>query len=289
MRKVAMWGVVLTWISVLTLMAFAQASMAAPLVNGLGGPAGFGENSLAANDDGSTGFLDLSALFPGGLNFFGTTYTGLYLNNNGNVTFKFPLSTYTPSALTGATQNPIIAPFFADVDTRRGPILARTPGGTSTGSNLLHYDFDPEMNTFTATWDDVCYVAPHVDKLNAFQLSLVNRYDTGVGNFDILFHYEDINWTTGDFSGGSGGLGGDVARAGWNSGNGTDFYELPQSGVEAQILALEGASNIGVPGVYLFAVRGGQVIQPVPESRTFLLVGGGLLGVWFLRKMSRRA
>ncbi|RUA22374.1 hypothetical protein DSL92_06255 [Billgrantia gudaonensis] len=43
------------------------------------------------------------------------------------------------------------------------------------------------------------------DKLNAFQLQLV---DAGNGNFDIVFRYEDINWTTGDASGANNGLGG---------------------------------------------------------------------------------
>src|SRR5688572_26714868 len=88
------------------------------LMNNLGGMAGFGENSLPPNDDGSTGFLDLSSIFPSGLNFFGTTYTGLYLNNNGNVSFADASGQFTPSALTANTGNPVIAPFFADVYTQ---------------------------------------------------------------------------------------------------------------------------------------------------------------------------
>ena len=53
------------------------------------------------------------------INFFGTNYNKLFLNNNGNVTFTGPLGTYTPFVFTAATP-PIIAPFFADVDTRGG-------------------------------------------------------------------------------------------------------------------------------------------------------------------------
>jgi hypothetical protein len=142
------------------------------LVNNLGGTAGFGENSLARNDDGSTSFIDLTSVFGSqGINFFGHNYTGLYLNNNGSVTFNSATSTFTPTSITGSTNNPIIAPFWADVDTRGGTVTP-TPGGTSAGSNLLWYDLDPTTKTFTATWDDVGYYQSHTNKLNAFQLSI---------------------------------------------------------------------------------------------------------------------
>ncbi len=92
---------------------------------------------------------------------------------------------------------------FADVDTR-GTTVSATPGGTSTGSNLVYYDFNTAGNgTLTVTWDDVGYYNSKVDKLNAFQLQLVGK---GNGNFDVIFRYETINWTTGSASGGTDGL-----------------------------------------------------------------------------------
>src|SRR5882762_6067682 len=79
--------------------------MAAPdLINGLGGPAGFGSNILPVGDDNSSTAILLSSVFPnGGLNFFGTTYTSIYINNNGNLTFNGASPTFTPSQITAPT------------------------------------------------------------------------------------------------------------------------------------------------------------------------------------------
>ena len=93
--------------------------------------------------------------------------------------------------------------------------VTASPGGTSRGSNLVWYDFDATgYGTLTVTWDDVGYYNSNIDKLNAFQVRLIG---TGGGNFDIEFRYETINWTTGSASGGTSGLGGTVARAGYTS------------------------------------------------------------------------
>ena len=51
---------------------------------------GFNQNSLPANDDGSTGQVPVGF----DLNFFGVPYSQLYVNNNGNVTFNGPLSDF---------------------------------------------------------------------------------------------------------------------------------------------------------------------------------------------------
>lgn len=230
----------------------------AQLVNNLGGAAGFGENVLIRNDDGYQSYLDITPIFGDtGLNFFGTTYTQISINNNGNITFGGDgLYTYTPFGLaTGGY--PIIAPFFADVDTRGGASTA-TSGGTSTGSNQVYYDFDPTGNgTLTVTWDDVGYYNSSTDKLNAFQLQLIG---TGNGNFDIAFNYEDINWTTGSAysSGGVDGLGGVIARAGYSVGDGSFWYELPQSGNQDGMLGLESLTGSnGIDGYFYYSMSGG--------------------------------
>ncbi len=237
------------------------------LISGLGGSAGFGEQLLARNDDSSTGFIDITSIFEDNINFFGREFSGLWVNNNGSVTFNGPRGAYTPNVITGISNNPEITPYFADVDTRGGQV-SPTLGGNSTGSNLVYYDFDTVNDRFIVTWDDVGYYSSHTDKLNAFQLILTNR---GSGDFDIEFRYEDVNWTTGSASGGSGGLGGTVARAGYTAGTGDPaaFFELPASGNQADMLALdETAGNAGDMGRWEFKVRSGDVvtsnIPPLP-------------------------
>jgi hypothetical protein len=245
------------------------------LVDDLGGIAGFGENHLGRTDDGSSGYIDLRQIFPLGLNFYGRSYDGLYLNNNGSVTFGSTFSSFTPTGISGGL--PIITPYLADVDTR-GVAAAITPGGTSKGTNLTWFDLDASTRTFTATWDDVGYFNRKVDKLNAVQLRLIAVQDGEgdySGDFNIELRYESVNWTTGDFSGGSGGLGGTISRAGFGGGSGAGFYELPQSGNQAGMLDLENASNVGDSGRFVFAFRDGAPAQAVAIEDVSVAEGNG--------------
>lgn len=305
----------------------------ARLINGLGGERGFGENSVSRNDDGYSSAIDITPVFENGLNLFGTTYDKMYVNTNGNITFTSGLYKYTPGQIGENTYMPIIAPFWADVDTRGGELSAGgarvevdfsirafkdwlnndakyfnmttyttildrhiddistysyssflssasyytgassstleaafieeyynfliakkaeqsaidsqntyNQAGNSTGSNLVWYDIDEQNDKITITWDDVGYFNYKTNKTNAFQLQLI---DTQNGTFDIKFIYEDINWTTGDASRGTNGLGGVVARAGYSAGDGSNYYELPFSGNQAAMLNLE---NYLLPG-----------------------------------------
>jgi len=147
-------------------------------------------------------------------NFFGTAYTQLYGNNNGNVTFDAALGTYTPFPLL-ATSRVIIPPFFADVDTR-GTGNGSQPGtyGTGTFSG---------RTAFGVNWVDVRYFSRRTDKLNSFRRILVYRSDIAVGNADIIFNYDRIQWETGRASGGTNGLGRNSARAGFSKGSTVSF------------------------------------------------------------------
>ncbi|NDH68735.1 MAG: hypothetical protein EBY22_12690, partial [Gammaproteobacteria bacterium] len=209
------------------------------LINGLGGAAGFGENTLYRNDDGSSQWISLASIFPGGIQVDNSVYYGFYVNNNGNIRFDNPSYIYTPFNI-ATSSAAVIAPFFADVDTRGGR-TATSPGGTSTGSNSVYWDIDVVNKEITVTWDDVGYYRLHNSPTNAFQVILKN---IGGNALEIDFRYEDVNWLVGDVSGST------YARAGYNLGVGNRF-ELAQSGTTS-MLTLENNSNVSVPGLFKF-------------------------------------
>ena len=234
--------------------------------------AGFNTSSLAANDDGSTGAIAMGFT----ANYFGTSYTDTFVNNNGNVTFINPLGIFTPFGLTTNVGTPIIAAFFADVDTR-GVGSALTKYGTGLVNG---------RNAFGVTWDGVGYFSLGVNKLNAFQLVLVSRADIAAGDFDIEFNYNSIQWETGGASGGTNGLGGNSARVGYSAGTGAagSFAELAGSGVNGAFLnggpnslISNSLNSNGVSGRYIFNVRNGVVLPPPPVVGVATPAPAGLL------------
>jgi hypothetical protein len=189
---------------------------------------GFNQNYVPPNDDGSTALINL----PLTINFFGNSYSSLFVNNNGNVTFGSSLSAYTPEDLLSVADDnlfDIIAPYWADVDTRAcGQSWAVTYG---TGNVNGH-------NAFGVNWINVGYFNTEFDKLNSFQLVLIDRSDIAAGDFDMEFNYTKVQWETGDApqSGGTDGLGGHSARAGFASWSAGATYELEGSGINGAFL-----------------------------------------------------
>ncbi|MDW8363677.1 MAG: nidogen-like domain-containing protein [Myxococcales bacterium] len=231
------------------LLAWPPAARAVPLLRGFGGPAGFGTGVLPPNDDGSSAPIDLTGAFPGGLRFFGGPYTQFWVNNNGNITFRGPVYTFTPMPFPIADQ-PMIAPFWGDVDTR---------GGGAPDRNGVYWHMEP--GRLIVTWYRVGYFRIHDDLQNSFQLIITNALDCGLGDFDVEFRYERCEWTTGDASGGRMGFGGTPAQAGFDAGNRRDFVEIPGSRT-MDILRLCETSNVGEPGIWRFSVRDGMVSCP---------------------------
>lgn len=231
-------------------------------------------NQLAANDDGSTGAVTL----PFTANFFSQQASSLFVNNNGNVTFDGPQSTYTPYGLL-STAHQIIAPYFADVDTR------------GAGSGLVTYGSAPAAGGqpayFCVDWINVGYYGSHTDKLNSFQMLMIDRSaQTGTaGDFDIVFNYDKVQWETGDASGGSDGLGGSPAVVGYSNGT-TKALQLPGSAVSGAFedsgpkALTQSSQGSQVPGRYIYPVRNGSA--QYGGAVQGLVTGGGapVAGAW---------
>src|SRR5258708_27040228 len=163
-------------------------------------------NVLPANDDGSTAPVSLGFT----IDFFGKSYSSAYVNNNGNITFDAALQDYTPFPLVGQSRA-IVAPFFADVDTR------------AAGSSPMTYSYGAATYlgrpAFCVDLVNVGYYDTHSAKLNSFPLPLVGRSGIGRGHVDIIFNYDQVQWETGDASLGMNGLGGYSARVGYSNGS----------------------------------------------------------------------
>jgi uncharacterized repeat protein (TIGR02543 family) len=207
-------------------------------------------NQLPANDDGSTAAIPL----PFVVDFFGTQYGEAYVNNNGNITFNQSMGTFTPFSIT-ATVPPMIAPFFADVDTRAIGSSLVTWGTTTFGGR-------PAL---CVDWVDVGYYTGHADKTNSFQLLLVDHSNVGAGDFDIIMNYDRADWETGDASSGVAGFGGIPAGAGYSAGDGdaAHFYQFPGSLTQGGLLdsndqgLTSGSRGSQQPGRYVFPIRNG--------------------------------
>jgi len=160
------------------------------------------------NDDWSTNAIAL----PFNFCFYGQTINSVYLNNNGNISIGATYSTFTANSFPDPTFV-MIAPFWADVDTR------------AAGSGLVYYKVTPTHAIFQ--WENVGYFNIYDDKLNTFQLIITDGNDTIIPPGDnVSFCYMDMQWTTGDASSGVNGFGGTPATVGINQGNGIDYIQV---------------------------------------------------------------
>jgi gliding motility-associated-like protein len=160
------------------------------------------------NDDGSSFLLNLPFDFV----FYGTTYNTFYINNNGNITFNQPYSTFSAAGFP-SNDYVMIAPFWGDVDTR------------NTESGLVYMRRTPTH--VIIKWSNVGYFSTQADLKNSFQLTISTGTDPIIPNGNnVQFCYGDMQWTTGSASQGVGGFGGVPATVGANLGDGTSYIQF---------------------------------------------------------------
>lgn len=189
------------------------------------------------NDDGSAQLPLTSWSF----DFYGTSWTNVYVNNNGNVSFGTPFSTFSASGFP-VSSFPMVAPFWADVDTR-----AESGMDGVVWFREWSIQNGDTVNRLVITWDHVGYFSEQVDKLNTFQVILTDGNDPliGVGN-NVCFCYDDMQWTTGSASQGTNGFGGIPATVGANQGNGLDFFQIGRFDQPGAAYDGPGGNNDGI-------------------------------------------
>ena len=202
------------------------------------------------------------------VNFLGQSFSSLYVNSNGNLSFGSPLSAFSPVPLNqlGAM---VVAPFFADVDNSIAGQISYGQGSVDGRA------------AFGATWAGVPYHGVAPAGLNSFQAVLIDRADTGVGNFDLEYNYGRIAWESGDFSGGVDGKGGSAARVGFSGGTAATSLELVGSGTPGALL--DGGADALTAGLfasetlgrYTFTSRGGAfgLLTEEPKPDDSVVVG----------------
>ena len=97
----------------------------------------------------------------------------------------------------------------------------------------------------------------HPMQTNTFQAVLATD---GLLSF-VIFLYADgeIQWTTGDASEGTDGLGGTPAQVGFDAGDGIRYFAVPSSQTD-EIINIADTSNVGIPGMWIFRIDGQEVV-----------------------------
>jgi hypothetical protein len=216
------------------------------------------------SDDGSSAVISLDFTFC----FYGTDETFFYINNNGNVSFDGPYSSFTSTGFP-VFGYPMLAPFWADIDTRGG---------------LGDVWYKKTANRVVVIWNNTGYYNIHGDKRNTFELIFTDGTDPliGVGN-NVAFSFTTMQWTTGDASGGSLGFGGTPATVGVNKGDGVKYalvgrFDKPGFSFDGPAGANDGVGYLEGK-YYEFDACVEDVVIPgeVPVSNWALFIGIALI------------
>ena len=132
--------------------------------NAIQTPTGYNANATARGDDTSNLIVNL----PFAMNWNGTNYTQIYINTNGNCTFGAGYTGYNPNTTLAAPNRNIMAPFWADLDTRN-TATGQVTYSTTTAGNIPQVN---GRNAFFVNWVNVASYNNQATPLKPFQLVL---------------------------------------------------------------------------------------------------------------------
>ncbi|XP_028415613.1 sushi domain-containing protein 2-like [Dendronephthya gigantea] len=181
------------------------------------------------------------------------------VNTNGVISFLVEVSQFNPDPFPLGDNRRLIAPFWADIDTRIGGVVyyretQELAMRTSVSNEIRRYFV--RQRSFTAkwtmivTWLDVARYRGRSNLRNTFQTILATD---GVNSFAI-FYYNKIEWTFGLHSSSQGV----PAQAGFNAGDGVRYFNIPNSRT-SEIINIISTSNYKSPGMWIFQVDGETV------------------------------
>jgi len=220
--------------------------------------------AMAPNDDGSTSEIPIPFTFC----LYGANYNSIYINNNGNISFGTSYSSFSSNPFPDPSFI-MVAPFWADVDTR--------------GTGTVKYKIT--STAVYVNWDAVGYYSEYTDKVNTFQLIITDGTDPVLPEGDnVAFCYKDMQWTTGDASGGmTTGFGGTLegaypATVGLNRGDGIGYVQIgrfayPGAAFDGGYGADDGVDWLDNQSIY-FNSCSGTNFAPIPSINPPLIGGG---------------
>ena len=190
---------------------------------------------------------------------FGTPYTSLFINTNGNVSFKDGIAAWVPQGPLGADQ-PVISAWFGDVDTR-----------PDNGGNVF---VRLDSNQLIVTWDQVGYFNQNTDRLNSFQMIIRgDSYVVPSGEGTVGFWWKGMPWEDTETS--------NTAAIGFGTGTQGDGFVLEgsnASGLNAKVAnrhiwfdTSDGSVELPPPPP--------PSNLPIPEPQTYALMLAGLAAV----------
>ncbi|XP_015246646.1 PREDICTED: uncharacterized protein LOC107095171 [Cyprinodon variegatus] len=199
-------------------------------------------------DDGSSPRIVLLKTF----NYFGISYSQIYVNHNGHLTFDEPWHSYSPEKFPMDEDRDIIAPFWTDLNNILGGNIYYVQYTNGAILQQVTQDINlyfPELNfhanwIFIATWHKVPYFGMPGTQ-TTFQAVLASN-----GNYSfVILNYGCLTFTRYPF------------QAGYDTSYSCHHFNILKSFSSntiqnSSILSL--SSNVNVPGRWVFHVSNGS-------------------------------